>query len=58
MTDLRKEDDGVEELLERDPSVSIPEDVLLAHAQRGRELLLRQRRPHHHDDVTGHVFQL
>ena len=66
-TYLREENNGVEELLEGDPSVSIPvdnvehlehEDVLLAHAQRGGEFLLGQSRPHHHDDVTCHVLQL
>ena len=66
-SNLGKEDDGVEELLEGDPSVAVPvddvehlehEDVFLAHAQRRRKLLLGQRRPHHHDDVTRHVLQL
>jgi spore cortex formation protein SpoVR/YcgB (stage V sporulation) len=64
---LRKQNDGVEELLERYSSVSVPvydvehlhdENVLLVHAQRRRKLLLRQRRSHHHDHVTRHIFEL
>ena len=64
---LGEKDDGVKELLEGDPSVSVPiddvehlenEDILLAHAQSRRKLPLGQRRAHHHDHVTRHVLKL
>ena len=64
---LGKEHHRVEELLERDAPVAVlvddvehhlHEDVVALHAQRVGELVARQRRPHHHDDVTGDVLQL
>ena len=64
---LWEQDNSIEELLERNSSISVSVDnvehfedknVSVAHAQRRRKLFLRERRSHHHDNVACYVFQL